>query len=73
MNGEKPGRQAVKGEATEVPGGKWRAAVPRHCSSPSTGTTACSFPQPSHQLAPFYHLRLLEMAVRGFWFLGPLE
>lgn len=28
MNGEKPGRQAVKGEATEVSGGKWRAAVP---------------------------------------------
>lgn len=23
MNGEKPGRQAVKREATEVPGGKW--------------------------------------------------
>lgn len=28
MNGEKPGQQAVKGEATEVSGGKWRAAVP---------------------------------------------
>lgn len=29
MNGEKPGRQAVKGEATEVSGEKWGAAVPR--------------------------------------------
>lgn len=29
MNGEKPGRQAAKGEATEVSGEKWGAAVPR--------------------------------------------
>lgn len=53
MNGEKPGRQAVKGEGTEVSGEEWRAAVPTTRLPSLNGDHGLRLPPAARQLAPF--------------------
>lgn len=43
--------------------GSGELLAPRHRSPPSMEITACGFPQPPRQLAPFY---CPKMAVRAF-------
>ena len=60
MNGEKPGWQAVKGEATGVSGGKWRAAVPTTLLPSLSGDHSLRLPSailPARSLLMLWALR----------------